>query len=197
MSTAPPSIIVSGGGSAPESPPPATGRALWAVGAIVVISVVLQVALMPYVRIADGIPDLVACTVIAVAVLRGPMVGAMAGMGGGLMVELTAPIGTLGVLALLYLAVGAWAGRFCEREESAHVLPPIVMAMAAAAFVHLGYATVQLMMGTPVFAADFTARVLVPSIVLTGLVAAPVLLIARRLLGEARLTEPYRLGQGA
>ncbi len=195
MSTNPPSLIVSGGGSSPQPAQPQQGRALWAVGAMILLGVILQVALMPFMRIADGIPDLMACLVVTVAVLRGPMVGGVAGAAGGLLVELTAPIGTLGVLALLYLALGAWAGGYCEREESVHVLPPIVMAMAGAAFVQLGYAAVQLMLGTPVFAANFTARVLVPSIVLTGLIAAPVLLIVRRLLGEPRLTEPFQLGQ--
>lgn len=197
MSTNPPPIIVSGGGAAPPAADGPQGRALWAVGALIVIGVILQVSLMPFVRIADGMPDLIACLVVAAALLRGPMVGGIAGAAGGLLVELTAPIGTLGVLALLYLLLGAWAGRYCEREESVNVLPPIVMAMAGAAFVQLGYAAVQLMLGTPVFAANFTARVLVPSIVLTALIAAPVLLIARRLLGDPRITEPFQLGQSA
>jgi len=197
VTTTPPSVIVSGGGSAPPEPSSPQGRALWAVGALIVIGVILQVSLMPFVRIADGIPDLIACLVVAAAILRGPMVGGIAGGAGGLLVELTSPVGTLGVLALLYLLLGAWAGRYCEREESVNVLPPIVMATAGAAFVQLGYAGVQIMLGTPVFAADFTARVLVPSIVLTGLIAAPVLLIARRLLSDRRLTDPFQLGQTA
>ncbi|MFN8109981.1 MAG: rod shape-determining protein MreD [Thermoleophilia bacterium] len=192
MTTTPPTIIVSGGGSRLQPPSAAPRRALWAVGFIVVLAVVLQVSVMPYIRVGDGIPDLVACAVTGVALLRGPMVGAVAGVAGGLLVELTAPIGTLGVLALLYLVAGFWTGGYCERDESHGLLPPIVLVMVAAAGVQLAGAAVQLMLGVPVFAANYTARVLVPTIVLTGLIAAPVLLVCRKLLGEPRLTEPFQ-----
>ena len=191
MSTRPP-IISSGPGTRPaESLPDGPGRALWAAAALIVLGVLLQVSLMPFIRIGLGIPDLVACTVVAVAVLRGPVVGAVAGFGGGLLLELSAPVGSLGVLALLYLIAGGWAGGYCERDESFDLLPPIVLMVAAAAAAQLGSAGVQLMKGTPVFAANFTERVLVPTLVLTALVAAPTLLLARRLLGGPRSLEPF------
>ena len=151
---------------------------------------------MPFIRIGQGIPDLVACTVVALAILRGPVIGAIGGFGGGLLLELSAPVGTLGVLALLYMVAGSWAGGYCERDESHDLLPPIVLMVAAAAAAQLGSAGVQLMRGTPVFAANFTERVMVPTIVLTGVVAAPTLLLARRLLGAPRSLEPFTGGDG-
>lgn len=167
------------------------GMGLWAAALMVAAAVLAQVTLMPYVRIADGIPDLVAAAVVSVAVLRGPLVGAVTGFGAGLLVELTAPVGTLGVLALLYLIVGWWCGRYAERPGT--VVTPLVLVVAAAGFVQLGYALVQLMLGTSVPASTLVGRVLLPQMALTALLAPPVLLVARRLLGEPRALEPFTM----
>ena len=71
------------------------------------------------------------CVVVAIGLLRGPLVGAVAGAAGGFLVELTSPIGTLGVLALLYLVVGWGAGRLCGRDEVRGLLPPVVLCVIA------------------------------------------------------------------
>ena len=121
----------------PQSRP--DGNGLGWVAVMVVVAVLLEVSVMPYVTVARGIPDLIAPTVVVIALLRGTLVGAVAGFSAGLLVELTAPIGTLGVLALLYLAVGAFCGRYCEREESASLLAPLALSVVAALVVQLGY----------------------------------------------------------
>jgi rod shape-determining protein MreD len=167
------------------------GRGLWACAAIALVAVFLQVTLMPYVRVADGVPDLVAEAVVAIAVQRGPLVGAVTGFASGLLVELTAPIGTLGVLALLYLGVGWWCGRYTERMDGASLVMPLILVVAAAGAVQLGYALVQLLLGETLPASFLVGRVLLPSMALTALLAPPVLLAARRLLGEPRVVEPY------
>lgn len=161
---------------------------------IAVVAVLLEVTIMPYINVADGIPDLVAPTVVIIALLRGPLVGAVTGFGAGLLVELTSPIGTLGVLALLYLIVGAWCGRYCEREESASLLAPLILSVAATLAVQLGYMVVEVLLGNTMPASMFVARVLVPTLVLTALLSPPVLLVARRLLGAPRVVEPYLIG---
>jgi len=167
------------------------GSGLWAVALLAGAAVLLQVTVMPYVRIADGIPDLVAAAVVAVAVLRGPLVGATTGFAAGLLTELTAPVGTLGVLAFLYLIVGWWCGRQAERADGGTVVTPLVLVIAAAGFVQLGYALVQLMLGASVPAGTLVGRVLLPQMALTALLGPPVLLVARRLLGEPRVVEPF------
>jgi NADH:ubiquinone oxidoreductase subunit K len=55
-------------------------------------------------------------------------------------------IGTLGVLALLYLAVGFWCGRFADRPEASTIGLPLVLIVAGAAFVQVGYALFQLLL---------------------------------------------------
>lgn len=169
------------------------GTGLGWVAAMVLVAVLLEVSVMPYVNVADGIPDLLAPTVVVIALLRGSLVGAVAGFSSGLLLELTAPIGTLGVLALLYLAVGAWCGRYCESEESTSLVAPLALSVVATVAVQLGYLVFQLLLGHHMPASEFVGRVLIPTLALTTLLSPPVLLVARRLLGAPRVVEPYAM----
>lgn len=182
----------------PATPRPprssAAGSGLGWVVAMALAAVLLEVAVMPYVNVADGIPDLIAPVVVVVALLRGPLVGALTGFGAGLLVELTSPVGTMGVLALLYLVVGAWCGRYCEREESTTLAAPLVLSVAAALVVQIGFLLFQLLLGNEMPASEFVGELLLPTLALTALLSPPVLLVARRLLGPPRMIEPYTVG---
>lgn len=169
--------------------PPHLGRVA-IMGAVVVL---LQITLMPYLSVSDGIPDLCIALVVLVAVFRGPFVGAVLGFACGLLVELTTPIGTLGVLALLYLAAGYWCGRFVDRPEAESLGLPVVLVIAACAFAQVGYAAFQLLLGTEVVASAVAVRIIVPTILLTALLSFPMLLVVRRLLGAPLDVEPGML----
>lgn len=158
-------------------------------------AVLLQVSVMPYVNVADGIPDLIAPTVVVIAILRGSLVGAVVGFGMGLLVELTSPVGTMGVLALIYLIIGAWCGRYCSRGESSTLTAPLVLSVAAALFAQFGVMVFELLLGTQMPASEFLADVLLPTLALTALLSPPVLLVGRRLLGPPRVVEPYAVGR--
>jgi rod shape-determining protein MreD len=157
---------------------------------MVLVCVLLEVTVMPFIRVAEGIPDLVAVAVVAVGVYRGPLLGGVTGFAAGLMVELTAPIGTLGVLALLYLIAGWFAGRFTERPESATLVVPLVLAVATAGFVQTAYAVVHMLLGETLPASFLVANIVLPQMALTALLTPPVLIVARRLLGAPRVVEP-------
>jgi len=172
---------------------PQRGVGLKRVALMAVVVVILQITVMPYITVADGIPDLVVALVVSVAVLRGPLVGAVTGFACGFIVELTTPIGTLGVLALLYLAVGAWCGGFADRPEASTIALPLGLIVAGAAFVQVGYALFQLLLGTEVTASVIALRIVVPTVALSALLAPPVLLVARRLLGAPMVVEPGML----
>jgi rod shape-determining protein MreD len=178
---------------------PATPRPLQRAGsarlgwvtAIALGAVLLQVTVMPYINVSDGIPDLIAPTVVVIAILRGTLVGAMTGFAMGLLVELSSPVGTLGVLALLYLVIGAWCGRYCSREESASLAVPLVLSVAAALVVQIGVMIFQLLLGNHMGASALIVSVWLPTLALTALLSPPVLLIGRRVLGPPRVVEPY------
>jgi rod shape-determining protein MreD len=174
-------------------PLPQRGVGLKRVALMAVVVVILQITVMPYITVADGIPDLVVALVVSVAVLRGPLVGAVTGFACGFIVELTTPIGTLGVLALLYLAVGVWCGGFADRPEASTIVLPLGLIVAGAAFVQIGYALFQLLLGTEVTASVIALRIVVPTVALSALLAPPVLLVARRLLGAPMVVQPGML----
>ena len=173
---------------------PQRGVGMKRVALMAVVVVILQITIMPFITVADGIPDLVVALVVSVAVLRGPLVGAVTGFACGFLVELTTPIGTLGVLALLYLAVGVWCGCFTDRPEASTIALPLGLIVAGAAFVQVGYALFQLLLGTEVAASAIALRIVVPTVALSALLAPPVLLVARRLLGAPIVVEPGMLG---
>lgn len=172
----------------------AGGTGLGWVTLMVFVAVGIEVSVMPYVNVADGIPDIVAPTIVVIGLLRGSLVGAVSGFAAGMLLELTAPVGTLGVLALLYLIIGAWCGRYCESEESTSLLAPLALSVIAALGVQLGYMIFQLLLGHHMPASEFVGRVLFPTLALTALLSPPVLLVGRRLLGAPRVVEPYSVG---
>jgi rod shape-determining protein MreD len=183
-------IISVGSPKAPAAAATVRGPRMWMVALMVLAAALVQVSLMPFINVADGIPDVLVCVIVAVGMLRGPLVGAVAGAAGGLLVELTAPIGTLGVLGLLYLVVGWGAGRLCGREEMRGLLPPVVLCVIAEAGVLIGEAFVQLMLSRPLDFGD-VVRSLLASVIMTGLIAAPIVTLARRALGAPRVIEPF------
>ena len=82
-------------------------------GALVFVAAILQVSVFSDVTILNGTPDLLLVTIICIALLRGPVVGAAAGFWGGLLID-TANLGTLGVTSLLLTVAGYWIGRYGE-----------------------------------------------------------------------------------
>ena len=92
--------------------------------------------------------------------------------------------------ALLYLAAGYWCGRFVDRPEAESLGLPVALSVAACAFVQVGYAVFQLLLGTEFVVSVVAVQVVVPTIVLTGLLSFPLLLLVRRLLGAPRDVEP-------
>ena len=154
------------------------------------VVVLLHVSLMPYIRLLDGIPDLIAAYVVAVALMRGPTVGAIVGFLSGFMVELTSPIGTLGVYAIIYMAIGAYCGRYCGRPEAQGLLAPIGLIVACSGAALIGYFGMHLLLGAPLGLPGFLGRVLLPQMALTALIAPAVLLVVRRLLKKPFVLEP-------
>lgn len=85
----------------------------WAgIGALVVLAVVLQTAVLSQVAIDGVAPDLALILVIAAALVRGPEVGAITGFVAGLAVDLAPPADHVaGRWALALVLVGFLAGR--------------------------------------------------------------------------------------
>lgn len=196
MSTSRSVIIASGARASVPGARRAPGARLWAVALIILVAVMLQISVMPFIRVAGGMPDVLVGAVVAVALLRGSLVGVVAGAAGGLLVELTSPVGTLGALGLIYLAIGWGAGRLCGRDEFDGLLGALAVCIAGEIVVQFGEAFVQVMFARSLDPGD-VLRATLASVILTALVSVPVVAIVRRILGEPVTVEPFALSGDA
>ncbi len=174
---------------------PGQGNGMRFVVALGAMAVLLQVAFLPRLDLGpiEGTPNVVVAVVVAVAALRGVVVGAMLGFATGLMVEMATPGETLGVLALAYVAIGAWCGRFAAGSEPPGRGLRIGMVAVAAMLVPIWFGLVNGLRGDGILVGYLLREFALPQLVLSLVVAAPAWAVARRLLGAPREVEPWRV----
>jgi rod shape-determining protein MreD len=146
---------------------------------LLLLAVLLQVAWATQIEVASGHPDLAVTTLVALALLRGPLVGAVAGFWAGLVLDV-ATLGTLGLSSLLLTPTGYWAGRFGEATTRSSPYPPLVAVALATLWLAVGSAAVHFMLGESVPASRVFGAVLVPTLALNLLLAYPVYRLCRR-----------------
>ena len=105
--------------------------------AYVLVAALVSATLLPRLGVApQWVPDLVLVGVVATAVLRGPVHGALVGLLAGWVVELVPPVGSpIGLIALVMMAGGLAGGFF--RRPSSRSRPRAPAALLAAAGVVL------------------------------------------------------------
>jgi rod shape-determining protein MreD len=141
-------------------------------------------------------PDLLVVLVVAVALARGPAVGAVMGFCTGLAADLAPPADhTLGRLALAYCLAGYLAGLLADEAERSAFAPMAVVAVIAV-FVIGTYAALGALLGDAritgaAFAHALPTAVLY-DVVLTPFVVPLVAAVANRL--EPDLTRPSGRG---
>ena len=153
--------------------------------------VVLQVSVLSSLELLDGRPDLVLVTVVAVALLRGPVFGAAGGFAAGLLLD-TATLGTLGVSSLLLTLAGYWTGRFGESTGRDRGHAPFLSIAAATVLFAAASLVLHFMLGSRPSARLVLVDALPPTILLNLLLTAPVYALCRRLL---RPPEQVALGE--
>lgn len=166
------------------------------VAALVFVAALLQVTLVASLDIAGGSADVLLLAVVAVALLRGSIVGALGGFFGGLLVDVMT-LDTLGVSALLYSLAGYWAGRYGETtgRERAHA-PLLTVLVATIAIAYAGYG-LHFVLGEEVSGRRVLFDALLPGLALNLLLGRPVYALCRAALsrsGSDRVTEVKLLG---
>lgn len=151
-----------------------------AIAAIVFVAALLQVTIFTSIDVVGGEPDLLLVTLLAVAMLRGSTVGAAAGFGAGLVLDV-AHLGTLGVSSLLLTFAGYWSGRYGETTGRDRAHAPIAAIVVLTALVSIGGYALRFLLGEAV-GADRVFAGLLPSIGLNLLLGAPVFALVRILL---------------
>jgi rod shape-determining protein MreD len=165
----------------------AVGRlvAIVLVGGIVQLTTVSQVAFF-------GVPaDLSPLLVASIGLLCGSIAGASFGFGLGLFMD-TLLAQTLGLTSLVLLAVGYAAGRLRELRDPAHGLVPVAVGAAGTAIAAIGFTVLQFLLGVDGPVSLMLIRQILLVIVLNTLLAMPVYLICRRVLGPFLPDDPRR-----
>jgi rod shape-determining protein MreD len=158
------------------------------VAVLLFVAVVLQSSIVGTIEIAGATPDLVLVTLVAVALLRGAVWGAVAGFTAGLLLD-TANLARLGETALLLTIAGYWIGRYGETTGRDRSHAPLL----SVAVVTVLYAVVALalhvVLGDPVDAGGVLLGALVPGVVLNLLLTVPVYALVTRILGRAEWSQ--------
>jgi rod shape-determining protein MreD len=150
------------------------------VAALLVLAGLLQVSILTPIEVASGHPDLVLVLVVALALLRGPLVGAVAGFWGGLVLDVAA-FGSLGLSSLVLTLAGYWSGRFGDATTRSSPYPPLIAVALGTGWLAIGSALVHFLLGDRVPAGELFGQVLLPTLALNVLLAYPVYRLAARL----------------
>lgn len=168
-----------------------------AVAVFVFVAALLQVTLLASINVAGGTADVLLLSLLAIALLRGAVAGAVAGFFGGLLVDVIT-LDTLGVSALLYALAGYWAGRYGEttgRDRAHAPLLAVLVVTISIAFAGLG---LHFLLGEDVLARRALFDALLPGLALNLLLGGPVWALSRTVLRRPtisdRVTEVRLLG---
>jgi rod shape-determining protein MreD len=152
------------------------------------LAAILQASVFADVHVLKGTPDLLLVTLVAVSLLRGPVVGAAAGFWGGLVLD-TADLGTLGVTSLLLTLTGCWIGRYGETTARDRSRFPF-LAVSVVTFLYLlGALLLHFMLGDPAPARRVLLDTLFQGIALNLVLTVPVYALCRRLLPQIERAE--------
>jgi rod shape-determining protein MreD len=148
---------------------------------LVFVASILQTAVFADVDLLGGTPDLLLVTLVAVALVRGSLTGAVAGFCAGLVVD-TALLGTLGVTSLLLTFAGFWTGRYAETTVREHRFTPYLAIAVMTPLYLLAELVVRFLLAEPAPVQSVLIASLLQTIVLNVFLMWPVWVLVRRLL---------------
>jgi rod shape-determining protein MreD len=149
----------------------------------------LQLAVLTEYR-AFRTASIVVVALLAVALLRGSVFGAVAGFATGLLLD-TATLGTLGVTSLLLTVGGFWIGRYGETTARDRFHAPYLSVAVVTVLYAFGQVVLQFVLGEPAplgLVAQGVPLALLVNLVLT----LPVYTLIRRLFPPPELGDRVR-----
>ncbi len=158
---------------------------------IVFVSALAQVTVFASIDLLGGSPDLLLVTLVALALLRGSIVGASAGFTAGLLVD-TANLETLGLTSLVLSVAGYWIGRYGETTGRDRAHAPMLSVLVVTVLYSLGAYALHFVLGDAVSARLVLADALLPAILWNLILTAPVYAVVRRLLPPVVLADRAR-----
>jgi rod shape-determining protein MreD len=168
-----------------------SGSLLVRVAALAVAVVFLQIGVVSEVPVFGVTIDLSPLVVAFIGLLCGSVLGAIAGFGMGLLVDLTL-VQTLGLTSLIFTVIGYSAGRLRELRDPRAALTPLLVGAAAAAASTIGYSLVEFLLGVDAPVSFQLLRQIVLGVAVDSVVALPVWALVRRCLEPALPDDPRR-----
>jgi rod shape-determining protein MreD len=154
------------------------------------VCAIVQSAVLALVHVVGGTPDLVLVALVAVALLRGSIFGALAGFWAGLLLD-TATLGTLGVTSLLLTIAGFWIGRYGETTARDRTHAPFTSVLVVTILALVGGLVLDYVLGESAPAREALSSL--PATVAINLVLTlPVYALARRLFPPRELSDRTR-----
>ncbi|HLY84963.1 MAG TPA: rod shape-determining protein MreD [Gaiellaceae bacterium] len=151
------------------------------------VAAIAQVSIFSQVHVFGAVPDFLLVSLVALALLRGSVPGAVGGFFAGLIVD-TASLGTLGLTALVLTVAGYWIGRYGETTGRDRGHAPFLSVAVVTVLYEFGVLVVHFVLGESA-PAGAVVRSLVPAIVLNLILTAPLYALARRLLRPSEREE--------
>ncbi len=155
------------------------------------LTVVIQEAAVSQISLFGVSADLTPLVVMSIGLLTGSLLGAVAGFGIGLFVDLVL-VQTLGVTSLLYIAIGYWSGRLRELRDPSHSLVPLALGAAATALTGIGMALIQFLLGVDAPVSWLLIQQLCITVLVNTLIALPVYALVRRIIQPTLPDDPRR-----
>jgi rod shape-determining protein MreD len=154
------------------------------------VCAIVQSSILALVHVFGGTPDLVLVALVAVALLRGSIFGAIAGFWAGLLLD-TATLGTLGVTSLLLTIAGFWIGRYGETTARDRTHAPFTSVVVVSVLVLVGGLVLDYVLGEAAPAREALSS-LPATVVLNLVLTLPVYALVRRLLPPRELSDRTR-----
>jgi rod shape-determining protein MreD len=159
--------------------------------ALAVAVVFLQIGVVSEVPVFGVVIDLSPLVVGFIGLLCGSSMGAAAGFGIGLLVDLML-VQTLGLTSLTFTVIGYGTGRLRELRDPQATLTPLLVGAGAAAAAMGGYSLVEFMLGVDAPVSFELLRQIVLGVVVDAIVALPVWALVRRCLEPSLPDDPRR-----
>jgi len=149
-------------------------------GLVVIINFIIQASLFSYIEIFQVHPNTALLIVVAYAMLRGDVEGAIIGFTTGLMIDIVFG-GLLGFYALIYAVAGFLCGKPFKDFIRENYLLPIVLTIASALVVEsLHFGAFYALQGNTDFMRQLQERI-IPATIYTNLFTLPVYFLVYRL----------------
>jgi len=161
---------------------------------VLFVAAIAQVSIFSQLHVFGAVPNLLLVSLVAIALLRGSIAGAVGGFFAGLLVD-TATLGTLGLTSLVLTLAGYWIGRYGETTGRDRGHAPFLSVAVVTVLYEFGLLVMHFVLGESA-PAGAVVRSLIPAIVLNLIITAPVYALVRRLLrvaGREELTTEVQL----